>query len=745
MIFLAKSVVKEHLRRTKSGGVSVVHEYTDKRTKKLDDLDHRSEDYRYRDIGHVPGSRKELAAQQALQIREWGKAGRGVGVKDINWEALESNAREAHDLITKENIMRLVDWEAMQKRKVEPGAAYILYKLYAAVAPKPDDSAQARQDFVWGVNALQDRFAKAKTVDDVVDGLDEIKEEMTGFVLTSAQEKEWKKLKETSTKHLKVYHSLRREKDAVWEAYYKPDGRLQSMKWEQEKRTRRGWKPDPELQGRIDALQKEVDVLHQADAAWRKKNGARMDAAEKAYHESAQVRRGFEDKVRSTNLLSHPLTRGFNSLGARFAAAVHYRSYKGSDAFGKHVATAKAGKVKDYGFLDKGEREKTVSKQSVRFQLKVADEVKREGGRPLPAQDYSTESLQNEFGLANVQSGNWVLKDLNAAKHHTEQCALAFQDMADMLKIPDKDVSFHGRLSMAFGARGHGGTFGPGAAAHYENKYRVINLTKMRGGGSLAHEFFHFLDDVTGEVESGQRNGRATYATSITDPPRTETAQAMRGLVEAMTAGEHGVKTSKTITGSEADHWKKQFERSQRVNFYGASGARAIHEAGNLQGAMERLHEMFNSKAFGPPDGARAKRQYEYHKQMAVAVYAGTKGEYNVPGFKGSRFLVESQMIDAAENRAEDYWSSTKEMAARAFAGYMADNLHAAKRENTYLTSYADNKYYVLDGIKPYPEGEERKRINKAFDGLFAAIRKEKVLKKAEARWVQRCVFLLAK
>ena len=51
-----------------------------------------------------------------------------------------------------------------------------------------------------------------------------------------------------------------------------------------------------------------------------------------------------------------------------------------------------------------------------------------------------------------------------------------------------------------------------------------------------------------------------------------------------------------------------------------------------------------------------------------------------------------------------------------------------AGRRNDYLSSYADNKYH-FDPIfniqwNPYPEGEERTRINAAFDELFAAIRR---------------------
>ena len=54
---------------------------------------------------------------------------------------------------------------------------------------------------------------------------------------------------------------------------------------------------------------------------------------------------------------------------------------------------------------------------------------------------------------------------------------------------------------------------------------------------------------------------------------------------------------------------------------------------------------------------------------------------------------------------------------------------------NDYLSAYADNKYHVdpFFGIewKPFPEGEERQRINAAFDNLFDVLRRKREMLKA--------------
>ena len=478
-------------------------------------------------------------------------------------------------------------------------------------------------------------------------------------------------------------------------------------------------------------MTKEVDTGREAYTGWQKKNKTKLVQADAKWSATWKAASEFEGKVKAANVLSHPLTRGFNGLGAKFHALVNFRYSKGSGTFRQHAATARAGRIKDYSFAKGEKKTRAATKQSVRFQFAVADSVERTGGKPLAGGDYGTDDLRKQFGLANVQSGNWVLRDVNAAKSHVEQCALGLQDMAEILKIPAKDVALKGRLSMAFGARGHGLS---GASAHYEPTHRVINLTKMKGGGSLAHEFFHFMDDVVGEMETGVKSGHAVFATDIRQP-QNEVQQAFAGLVETMSAGNHTLQTSMEITESESAHWKRVMERNKKTGFYGNTALKAIHDAPNISEAMSGLHRMLSDGRFGAvkdgKPGPKAKRNYTNHQQVAVAHFGGTKATYDIPGFKGSKFMVEAQKL-AVINGA-GYFETSKEMAARAFSSYMEDSLAKAGRKNTYLVSNANNEHpaYKMMGWKPYPEGPERKKINKSFEALFRALKKNKSLKKA--------------
>lgn len=91
------------------------------------------------------------------------------------------------------------------------------------------------------------------------------------------------------------------------------------------------------------------------------------------------------------------------------------------------------------------------------------------------------------FHFRGGEFGNWVNQE------ERQKCLdlgyNALKDLAVLLNIEDKDVSLGGNLSIAFGARGHGR-----ALAHYEPMRQVINLTRLKGAGSLAHEWFHALD-----------------------------------------------------------------------------------------------------------------------------------------------------------------------------------------------------------------------------------------------------------
>jgi len=120
--------------------------------------------------------------------------------------------------------------------------------------------------------------------------------------------------------------------------------------------------------------------------------------------------------------------------------------------------------------------------------LPAPDTVRREG--PARRQgDATSDQFKETFGFRGVEFGNWNSQEERQAVMNHAFDGLA--DLAEVLGIPTRAIGLNGELSLAFGARGSGLT---GARAHYERDYSVINLTKMHGAGSLAHEWMHALD-----------------------------------------------------------------------------------------------------------------------------------------------------------------------------------------------------------------------------------------------------------
>ncbi|HEM6619619.1 TPA: LPD38 domain-containing protein [Yersinia enterocolitica] len=186
------------------------------------------------------------------------------------------------------------------------------------------------------------------------------------------------------------------------------------------------------------------------------------------------------------------------------------------------------------------------------------------------------EQFSDAFGFRGVQFGNYV----EGARRQTElnDAYDSLVDMAELLNVPPKALSLNGELGLAFGARGKGG-----AKAHYEPGQVVINLTKGNGAGSLAHEWFHALDnyfgtyDVHGEA-SGKRSSefitdrkRPRYEFSggkrqeITHPVRQEVHDAFKSAVDKVTNSGMMERAALLDGGRSKAYWTTKLEMSARA------------------------------------------------------------------------------------------------------------------------------------------------------------------------------------
>lgn len=176
-------------------------------------------------------------------------------------------------------------------------------------------------------------------------------------------------------------------------------------------------------------------------------------------------------------------------------------------------------KKKSYALLDVrnhvlfcGLKENCEEKQKEFFVAGISTSKRKRKGKWVPKQFESLERIgetwrpQNKhitgeelierYGIRAGEFGNWT--NNNERQISLDYAYDAFADLAYALDIDEKSVSLPGlscgSLAIAFGARGRGD-----AAAHYEPLREVINLTRLRGAGSLGHEWGHALDHLIGQ------------------------------------------------------------------------------------------------------------------------------------------------------------------------------------------------------------------------------------------------------
>lgn len=165
---------------------------------------------------------------------------------------------------------------------------------------------------------------------------------------------------------------------------------------------------------------------------------------------------------------------------------------------------------------------KDVVRQRSNFVYFSGDNETRNGEDYRNGKDVTAEEFANKFGFRGVQFGNWANQaDRQAALNNAYD---SFMDMSKIIGVSPKAMSLNGELGVAFGSRGSGA-----ASAHYEPGEVVINLTKTRGAGSLAHEWWHALDNYF----SRAANVKLGYVTSDKIlPMREEMRKAFNDLVD---------------------------------------------------------------------------------------------------------------------------------------------------------------------------------------------------------------------
>ena len=301
----------------------------------------------------------------------------------------------------------------------------------------------------------------------------------------------------------------------------------------------------------------------------------------------------------------------------------------------------------------------------------------------------------------------------------------ALKDLAAALQVSDKDIAYQGTLAIAFGARGSGN-----AAAHYEPLRKVINLTKMHGAGSLAHEWWHGLDDYLG-TKMGARG-------MLSEQPRLYAP--FQKLVDTMkykpeTPEQAAIRTEAQTerTQKNAASWldsavlgslKRHGSEEQMKTYAVLKEAFLSGEAGSVE-QLNAFKKSVTGRVI--PKSERERLEIFEH------ILSGMQ-EKEAPqlGRVETDFYRNSVRMGKECEKDVGYWDSNVEMTARAFACYIKDKL---PYQSDYLAGHADcavtfatDKDGKMEVLKAYPEGEERRAINAVFDEIVADLKREQIL-----------------
>jgi len=336
------------------------------------------------------------------------------------------------------------------------------------------------------------------------------------------------------------------------------------------------------------------------------------------------------------------------------------------------------------------------------------DRLTREGLPVTIDRDVRAEDFMQAFGFRAIEFGNWTAQD-----ERQKLLNMAFDglhDLAQIIGVPPQALSLNGTLGMAFGARG-GGRF----AAHYEPGKLVINMTKLQGGGSMAHEWAHAFDHYFGELDrSDAYQGRARGASGWYTKAEY-TGQPQRRLVNE--GGKWVAKTDMRL-GNLRPEVANAIDAVMRALYTGQQTKEAMLR--ELETGIEVAQSRANEAEVGSPVREVYERRAQGLRDMQRQVQADPDGTTYPKG--QSVFAAEARKLSGKSS--DGYWLRPTEMFARAFEAYTFDRLVAMGAKSEYLVHGVESERFAGGEYKgnPFPTGEERAAINRAFDALFKTI-----------------------
>jgi hypothetical protein len=474
--------------------------------------------------------------------------------------------------------------------------------------------------------------------------------------------------------------------------------------------------------------------------------------------------------VRGFKILERPSARvapGFNGAHGLYVANYYVDTFASEDEaaaardrMGPFVLVGKRGYV---GAFDSREQAAQEAAQRARGAARASRSVGEKGSkvvnaerlgpaRRLPGEDVTAERLVQEFGFRGVNFGNWLKTPAARAEAqlHLNHAFDAFHDLSEALDVPPRALSLGGMLGLAIGAQGHGGP----NAAHFVPGWNELNLTREAGAGAVAHEWGHGFDHyfarmaglgtaeapfLSEHAELGPVLERVQvvdrklvrHRTARFGEVRPEVVEAFQKVVQAMTKRQQTPAEAAAAAEAAQERLRKNVNgwlATIRRDFGAAepefdaiasrirageagTGRIAASTSTSLSPAVVEIRELYKAAhgrlyPLDPLKGLQSNLDaLSFRSEAAAAV------DRPVERLVSTKFSQDAAALDR-DKGGKPYWSTRREMFARAFDAFVADRLEQKARKNTYLT-------FGVRQTETVPVGEERQAVNAAFETLF--------------------------
>ena len=311
--------------------------------------------------------------------------------------------------------------------------------------------------------------------------------------------------------------------------------------------------------------------------------------------------------------------------------------------------------------------------------VRTAQNRQRVGADHRKGADVTAQMFEDAFGFRGVQFGNWVAQGAGAKDRQglLNEAYDALMDLSLLLRVPSRAMSLDGSLGLSLGARGSGK-----AAAHFEPDSLVINLTKTKGAGSLAHEWFHALDNYFRrqrggmDKQAGREDAYITYKPEAAWVPKAGTRRATAPL-----------------TSGQLRQWLQ---------------ARGMHDSGK---SLEENAQAANFE--------RDPQHKDGVRPQVEAAFAQL-----VQALNDSPMAARATALDGGATKG--YWGRIIERGARSFENYVINKMALQGYSNDFLANIRSFDEWQALGKNadryPYLTPAEEGPVVEAFDNLFGTI-----------------------